>query len=357
VRVAGEFQDTDLIRDIVVALKNGRPVYVRDIATVDFGFKDRTSFARLNSNPVVTLDIVKRSGENIIATADAVKAAVEAERPTFPPTTEVIITSDQSNDIREMVASLENNIIAGLILVIGVLLFFLGVRNSGFVAISIPLSMLLSFIIMQMIGMTMNMIVLFSLILALGMLVDNAIVVVENIYRHIEQGYSNDDAARLATGEVAMPIIASTMTTLAAFFPMLFWPGIVGEFMSYLPKTLIITLTSSLFVALVVVPPLCAMFMRLDNAPSRPLRPRARTRCSAAPCCSCCCWPARARSRPDYSRDVGVAVYFLHTRLLARVATVVPGPGTASDGSTTTSAGSAGCWSTGRSSWSARSCF
>jgi multidrug efflux pump len=276
VRVAGEFTDTDVIRDIVVKLKDGRPVYVRDVATVDFGFKDRTSFARLDGNPVVTVDVVKRSGENIIAVADAVKAAIEAERPAFPPTTSVIVTSDQSEDIRDMVMSLENNIISGLILVVIVLLFFLGVRNSGFVALSIPLSMLLSFIVMQLTGMTMNMIVLFSLILALGMLVDNAIVVVENIYRHIEQGYDNFEAARLATGEVAMPIIVSTVTTLGAFLPLLFWPGIVGEFMGYLPRTLIITLSSSLFVALVIVPPLCAMFMKLDNAPKRPLRRAAR---------------------------------------------------------------------------------
>jgi multidrug efflux pump len=319
VRVAGEFQDTDVIRDIVVALKDARPVYVRDVATVDFGFKDRTSYARLNSNPVVTLDIVKRSGENIIATADAVKAAVEAERPTFPPTTEVIITSDQSSDIREMVASLENNIIAGLILVVSVLLFFLGVRNSAFVALSIPLSMLLSFVIMQMIGMTMNMIVLFSLILALGMLVDNAIVVVENIYRHLEQGYDNTEAARRATGEVALPIIASTMTTLAAFFPMLFWPGIVGEFMGYLPKTLIITLASSLFVALVIIPPLCAMFMRLDSAPVAPLRPAARWTLAGLGGLVLLIIGAGSPLAAVLLAVTAVGLYFVHTRVLARI--------------------------------------
>jgi multidrug efflux pump len=318
VRVAGEFQDTDVIRDIVVALKDARPVYIRDVASVDFGFKDRTSYARLNGNPVVTLDIVKRSGENIIATADAVKAAVEAERPTFPPTTEVTITSDQSNDIREMVASLENNIIAGLILVVGVLLFFLGVRNSVFVAISIPLSMLLSFVIMQIVGMTMNMIVLFSLILALGMLVDNAIVVVENIYRHIEQGYDNDEAARLATGEVALPIIASTMTTLAAFFPMLFWPGIVGEFMGYLPKTLIITLASSLFVALVIVPPLCAMFMKLDSGPRKPLRPAARWTTLGAALLVLLVIASGSVLAAVLLALTGAGVYAVHTMVLSR---------------------------------------
>jgi multidrug efflux pump len=320
VRIAGEFQDTEVINDIVVKARDGRPVYVRDVATVDFGFKDRDSFARLDGDPVITLDIIKRSGQNIIATADAVKAAIELERPSFPPTTTVKITSDQSEDIRSMVANLENSIISGLTLVVIVLLFFLGVRNSVFVAISIPLSMLLSFIIMQMIGMTMNMVVLFSLILALGMLVDNAIVVVENIYRHMEQGYDNFQAARLATGEVAVPIIASTLTTLAAFFPMLFWPDIVGEFMSYLPRTLIITLGSSLFVALVIIPPLCAMFMRLDGAPSRPMRPAARWTLAAAAALVILVIAGSSLLAAVLLSTTAAAIYFLHSVVVSRVA-------------------------------------
>jgi multidrug efflux pump len=319
VRVAGEFQDTDVIRDIVVKAPDGRPIYVRDVAAVDFGFKDRTSYARLDGNPVVTLDIVKRSGENIIATAESVKEVVELQRAGFPPTTVVTITSDQSEDIRSMVMSLENNIISGLILVVAVLLFFLGARNSGFVAISIPLSMLLSFIVMQMIGMTMNMIVLFSLILALGMLVDNAIVVVENIYRHIEQGHDNFAAARLATGEVAVPIIAATLTTLAAFFPLLFWPGIVGEFMGYLPKTLIITLSSSLFVALVIVPPLCALFMKLDSAPPTRLRPAARWTLVGVAGLVLLLMAASSVAGALLLATVGAGVYALHALVLSRV--------------------------------------
>ena len=276
VRVDGEFRDPRVIEDIVVITRDGRATYVRDVATVDFGFEDRNSYARLDGDPVVTLDIVKRSGENIIATSDAVKAAIDELSPTFPARTVVTVTSDQSSDIREMVSSLENNIISGLVLVVSVLLFFLGVRNASFVGVSIPLSMLLSFIIMKGMGLSMNMVVLFSLILALGMLVDNAIVVVENIYRHMEQGFKASEAARRGTGEVAVPIISSTLTTLAAFFPMLFWPGITGEFMKFLPQTLIITLASSLFVALVAVPTLCAMFMRVDGEPAKPLRPAAR---------------------------------------------------------------------------------
>ena len=276
VRVDSEFDDPAGIEDIVVATKADRPIYVRDIADVEFGFKERDSFARLDQSPVVTLDVVKRSGQNIIETAERVKEVIREMEPELPPTTVVKITSDQSVQIADMVSSLENNIISGLILIIGVLLFFLGAGNSVFVAISIPTSMLLSFVILQMTGTTLNMVVLFSLILALGMLVDNAIVVVENIYRYVEEGWDRRVAAKKATGEVAMPVIAATLTTLAAFAPLLFWPGQVGEFMKFMPSTLIIALSSSLFVALVIVPTLCAMFLRLDDDPAPPLRPAAR---------------------------------------------------------------------------------
>ena len=276
VRVAGEFDDPMIIRDLVVDIKDGRPIYVRDIADVDFGFQDRTSYARLDNAPVVTLDVLKRSGENIIETAELVKAAILEMEPLLPPTTVVKITSDQSVQIDTMVSSLENNIISGLILIIGVLLFFLGAGNSIFVAISIPTSMLLSFVILQLLGITLNMVVLFTLILALGMLVDNAIVVVENIYRYVEEGWDRRTAAKKATGEVAMPVIVATATTLAAFAPLLFWPGQVGEFMKFLPSTLMVALSSSLFVALVIVPTLCAMFLRLEDDPAPPLKPAAR---------------------------------------------------------------------------------
>jgi len=265
VRVDGEFEDPSIIADLVVTTVGGRPIYVRDVATVDFGFADRESFARLDGTNVVTLDVLKRSGRNVIATSDQVKAAIDRLLPTLPPTTYASITSDQSRDIRMMVSSLENNIVSGLILIIGVLLFFLGLTNSVFVAISIPGSMLLSFILLNAMGATMNMIVLFSLILALGMLVDNAIVVVENIYRYMEQGWDRATAAKKATGEVAMPVIAATATTLGAFAPLLFWPGVTGEWMGYLPRTLIITLSSSLFMALVIIPALCSRYMRLEG--------------------------------------------------------------------------------------------
>jgi multidrug efflux pump subunit AcrB len=276
VRVDGEFDDPTVIEDLVVKTEAGRPIYVRDVATVDFGFAERETFARMDGDATVTLNVVKRSGANIISTAEAVEAIIAEMRPLFPPTTEVVITGDMSYQTEIMVSSLENNIISGLLLIVGVLLFFLGLGTSTFVAISIPASMFLSFIVMRALGTTMNMIVLFSLILALGMLVDNAIVVVENIYRYLEEGWDRKTAAKKATGEVAIPVIAATATTLAAFAPLLFWPGEVGEFMGYLPQTLIVTLTSSLFVALVIVPTLCAMFMTLDGTPRTPMRPAMR---------------------------------------------------------------------------------
>ena len=276
VRVAGEFDDPMIIQDLVVTTEDDRPIYVRDIADVDFGFQDRTSYARLDDAPVVTLDVLKRSGENIIETSELVKATIREMEPLLPPTTVVKITSDQSVMIDTMVSSLENNIISGLILIVGVLLFFLGAGNAVFVAISVPTSMLLSFAILQLLGITLNIVVLFSLILGLGMLVDNAIVVVENIYRYVEEGWDRRTAAKKATGEVAMPVIVATTTTLAAFAPLLFWPGQIGEFMQYMPSTLIITLSSSLFVALVIIPTLCAMFLRLEDDPAPPLRPAAR---------------------------------------------------------------------------------
>jgi len=266
VRVPGEYDSVEPIEDIVVDAPNDKPIYIRDVADVSFGFKDRETYAELNNDPVISLSIVKRSGENILETSSAVKSILNKELPQLPPTTHFEITSDQSKNINSMVSSLENNIISGLLLVVGILLFFLGIRNASFVGIAIPLSMFLSFIVLSILDITMNMIVLFSLILALGMLVDNAIVVVENIYRYLEEGHSNIVAAKKATGEVAIPIVSGTLTTLAAFFPLLFWPGIVGEFMSYLPITLIVTLSSSLFVALVINPVLCALFMDLDQA-------------------------------------------------------------------------------------------
>jgi multidrug efflux pump subunit AcrB len=209
----------------------------------------------------VTLLVKKRSGENIIAIAEAVREIIAEFEPGFPRGTEVAIVGDMSDDIRHMVSELENNIISGLILVVVVLLVFLGFTNSLFVGVAIPFSMLITFMTLRFIGVTLNMVVLFSLILALGMLVDNAIVIVENIFRHRMKGESKEEAARIGAAQVSNAVVASTLTTVCAFGPLLFWPGIMGEFMKYLPLTLIITLTASLIVALIFNPVLCSRLM------------------------------------------------------------------------------------------------
>ncbi|MDT8440502.1 MAG: efflux RND transporter permease subunit [Desulfuromonadales bacterium] len=264
-RIPGEFTDPAEIDDLIMVVRDGRPIYYKDLATVHFTFEDAKNYARLNGKPSISLAVKKRTGENIIAVTDRVFALLDAARPLLPAGVELSVTLNQSKDIRHMVAELENNILTGLILVIAVLFMFLGMRNAFFVALAIPFSMLMSFTIIQILGLTLNMVVLFSLILALGMLVDNAIVIVENIYRHRQEGRERVEAARIAASEVGWPIITSTITTLCAFFPMLFWPGIMGEFMQFLPLTLIITLASSLFVALVISPTVCANFMRIKS--------------------------------------------------------------------------------------------
>ncbi len=275
-RIPGEFSDPNQIDNLVMVTREGRPIYYKDVATVSFTFEDRTSYARLGGAESITLAVKKRTGENIIAVADQVFAMLEVARDMVPDGVELSVTLNQSKDIRRMVSELENNILTGLILVVVVLFLFLGLRNSLFVALAIPFSMLLSFIVIQALGMTLNMVVLFSLILALGMLVDNAIVIVENIYRHMQEGKGRVASAREAASEVGWPVISSTLTTLCAFFPMTFWPGIMGEFMKFLPITLIITLTSSLFVALVINPVICASFMRLRPVELNPDEDRTR---------------------------------------------------------------------------------
>ncbi len=266
VRIDGEFKEPEELLDIIVKHEKGNIVYLRDVATVDFDYKEKANYARLGTKPVVMVDVVKRSGENLLIATEKIGALLEkAKKEVFPAGLEVVVTNDQSKQTREMVSNLENSIIFGVILVVLVLLFFLGTRNALFVGMAIPLSMFMSFLILGSLGITINMMVLFALIMALGMLVDNGIVVVENVYRLMEQGYSSLKATRLGVGEVALPIISSTATTLAAFLPLAFWPGIMGEFMKYLPITLIITLGSSLFVALVINPAFIKLFMKVDD--------------------------------------------------------------------------------------------
>ncbi len=264
-RIPGEFTDPAQIDNLVLVTRGGKPIYFKDVANIVDTFEDRGSHARLNGEQSVTLAVKKRTGENIIAVTDQVFALLEAARGQLPPGIDLSVTLNQAKDIRRMVAELENNILSGLILVVAVLFLFLGLRNSLFVALAIPFSMLISFAILQTLGLTLNMVVLFSLILALGMLVDNAIVIVENIYRHMQEGKDRVQAARDGVREVGWPVVSSTLTTLCAFFPMIFWPGIMGEFMKYLPLTLIVTLSASLFVALVINPVVCAAFLRVGH--------------------------------------------------------------------------------------------
>ena len=296
VRIDGEFEDPREILDFVVKAPGGVPVYVRDVADVEFGYKDRSSYARLQvlqeetedgdfvpvaqttggeapeasgggvgsqNLQVIRLNVKKAPGENIIEVVDGVEEVIEGFA--FPGGTSYVLTGDQSEQVDILVQDLENNIIAGIIFVVIVLLFFLGVRNAALVGLAIPLSMCLSFLVFAVMGQTLNFIILFSLIIALGMMVDNAVVIIENIYRFREEGYPRWEAARKGTAEVGLAVAASTATTVAAFAPMLLWPGIIGKFMGYMPLTLIVTLTSSLFVALIINPVVAGYFVKTDR--------------------------------------------------------------------------------------------
>ncbi len=267
VRVVGEFTKPEQLEEIIISNENGNIVYLKDVATVEFGYKDKQNYARLDLDPVVKIDVMKRSGENLLIATDKIMGLIaeSQEDGQIPESVKVTITNDQSKDTREQVSSLGNNIIFGVVLVVTVLLFFLGTRNSLFVGMAIPLSMFMALMILGALGITINTMTLFALIMALGMLVDNGIVVVENVYRLMEEGLSPLAATRRGVGEVALPIISSTGTTIAAFLPLAFWPGIMGEFMLYLPLTLIITLGSSLFVALVINPVFISTYMKVES--------------------------------------------------------------------------------------------
>ncbi len=262
-RMPGEFTNPAEIDSLVVTQFDGLPIRLSDIASINDTFEDRLSAARFNGRESITLSVVKRAGSNIIDIADEAFRIVEGYRERVPVGVELDVTLDSSRDIRMMVNDLENNMITGLLLVVLVLMFVMGLRNSILVGLAIPFSMLITFAVLYLTGITLNMVVLFSLILVLGMLVDNAIVIVENIYRHMEQGKDRITASKEATSEVGWAVITSTLTTVAAFGPLVFWPGIVGEFMGYLPRTLIIALFASLFVAMIINPTLCSVFVRI----------------------------------------------------------------------------------------------
>jgi multidrug efflux pump len=275
VRTVGEFSEVGELAGVIVKQEDGEGiVYLRDVAEVVDGYEEPKSFARLNGQPVVSLQVIKKSGENLVNAVDKIRARLEQSRLTgaLPANLELTITNDNSEYVRSMVSDLENNIIMGVIFVVGVLFLFLGLRNALFVGLAIPMSMLISFVVLSALGTTVNMMVLFGLVLALGMLVDNAIVVIENIHRFLQQGHSLVSAARQGVGEIALPIISSTATTLAAFSPLIFWQGIMGEFMKHLPLTLIVSLSASLFVALVINPVLAVRFVRHHGEGQKPER-------------------------------------------------------------------------------------
>lgn len=266
-RTPGEFRTPEELTGLVVKQGPGGTVYLRDVAVVKDGFKEVDSISRVNGNPSITLAVSKRTGENIIRIVDDVKVVLDDERARLPKGIDVAVTWDESDFIRDMVNDLENSMLSGLVLVIAIIMIFLGLVNSFFIGLAIPLSMFIAFTYFYLSGITLNMVVLFSLTLALGMLVDNGIVVIENIYRHMQQGMDSITASKRATAEVAWPIIGSTATTIVAFVPMFFWPGIFGDFMVYLPITVIATLLGSIFVGLVVNPALAGQFMRVKPLP------------------------------------------------------------------------------------------
>ncbi|MBN1297302.1 efflux RND transporter permease subunit [bacterium] len=265
VRIPGEYKDVSLMADIVVKAPQGKPIKISDIGRVVDGYKDRETISRLNGKECVALRVRKQSGENIVRIADEIKLLLEQQKSFFPSGTEVRIVQDSSEMIREQVDNVENSIISGLLMVILVLWISLGFRNAAFVASAIPLSMLITFAALEFMGVTLNIVVLFSLILALGMLVDNSIVVIENIYRHASTGKNLRQAAVEATSEVTWPIVASTATTVAAFWPLLYMPGIAGDFMYFMPLTVITALAATLFVALVINPVVAGDFLTSSN--------------------------------------------------------------------------------------------
>lgn len=259
-RIVGEFKDVDDLRNVLIS----KGVYLKDIAEVKDDFADRESFSRLKGQDVITLNVIKKTGENLIDAVDEIKVILDNFEQTAPQGLDIVTTGDQSDMTRNSVSNLFNTIILGFLVVVLVLMFFMGVDNALFVAIAIPLSMVIAFIFIPAIGFTMNMVVLMGFILVLGIVVDNAIVVVENIYRHFMNtpGLKIGDAAKIGTAEVAGPVFAGTLTTMAPFLPLAFWPGIFGEFMLYIPITIIITLFASMLVAYTMNPVFAVSFMK-----------------------------------------------------------------------------------------------
>ncbi len=267
IRIIGEIHNPEDLENFVVKSDNGNNVYLKDLATISFKEKDRTTYAREFGDRVVMLDVKKRAGKNMVAAAEQIELIVkDAKENVFPSNLKITITNDQSSKTIGQVDDLVNNIIFGIILVVTVLMFFLGFKNALFVGFAIPMSMFMSLMILNQLGYTMNTMILFGLIMGLGMLVDNGIVVVENVYRLMdEEGMSRIEAAKEGIGEIALPIIISTATTVAAFIPLGLWPGVMGQFMIYFPITLSVVLGSSLFVAIFFNSVLVSQFMTTED--------------------------------------------------------------------------------------------
>jgi len=267
-RITGEFSKPSDIENIVVRSFTGTQVFIKDIAEVRDNFKEKQDFARLDDKAVLTLNVIKRSGENLINATDKIYEIIEDfKKNKFPEGITVKVTGDTSENTRVQLHDLINTVILGFIFVVFVLMFFMGFTNAFFVGLAVPLSCLVAFLVMPVFDMSMNVIVLFSFLLALGIIVDDAIVVIENTHR-IFNKYKDltiQKAANLAAGEVFIPVLTGTLTTLMPFVPLLFWPGIIGKFMSNLPVTLIITLGASLFVAFVMNPVFAVSFMKRDE--------------------------------------------------------------------------------------------
>src|SRR4051812_27712438 len=281
-QLKGQLKTAFDLQKIIIRNTAGAPIYLKDIAEIKDTVRERESYARLNGKNVVTLNIVKRAGENLIETSDKVKKVVaEMKGIDYPENLDVVITGDMSRSTRTSFNDLVNSIVIGFVLVLLVLMFFMGVTNAFFVALSVPLSMFVAFLFLPaadiIVGgnVTLNFIVLFALLFGLGIIVDDAIVVIENTHRIFVQGagrLTSKLAARMAAGEVFVPVLAGTLTTLAPFFPLLFWPGIIGKFMIYLPTMLIFTLTASLVVAFIMNPVFAVDFMNNPEGETKPAK-------------------------------------------------------------------------------------
>ncbi|EEG42512.1 AcrB/AcrD/AcrF family membrane transport protein [Flavobacteria bacterium MS024-3C] len=265
IRIIGEIETPEALENFIIKSENGA-VYLRDVANITFKDKEKTTYARKEGQSVVMLEVKKRAGKNMIQAADEIKIIVaQAQDNYFPKDLEVVITNDSSSRTLNQVDDLVNNIIFGILLVVTVLMFFLGFRNALFVGFAIPMSMFMSFVVLSLLGYTLNTMILFGLIMGLGMLVDNGIVVVENVYRLMSEGVPRVQAAKQGISEIAFPIIISTATTVAAFVPLGLWPGIFGQFMIYFPITLSVVLGSSLFVAIFMNSMLVSKFMEVGD--------------------------------------------------------------------------------------------